>query len=79
MRNRRQVASWLERQEWYEAWIYNMHIQNYLDPDQVDEYIYGLHGEDTIFNSVVFRQTPEGQDYWENVNQQFKDWYNGND
>lgn len=44
----------------------------------MDEFIFGLNDEETIFNSIVFRQTPEGQEFWENVNQQFLDWYNDN-
>ena len=78
MKNRRQIARWLEKQEWYEAWIYNMNIQGYLDPQQMDEFIFGLNDEETIINSIVFRQTHEGQEFWDNVNQQFLDWYNDN-
>lgn len=78
MKNRRKIARWLEQQEWYEAWIDNMNIQGYLDPEQMNEYIYGLNDEHTIISSMVFTQTPEGQEFWDNVNQEFLDWYNDN-
>lgn len=71
------VAKWLEKQEWYEAWIDNMNLQDFLSEDSKLEYILGLRGEETICDSITWAITPEGYDYWEEINRQFKAWFYG--
>lgn len=71
------VAKWLEKQEWYEAWLENMNLQDFMSEGQKLEYTLGLHGEETISDSIVWMMTPEGYDYWEEINRQFKAWFYG--
>ena len=73
------VAKWLQKQEWYEAWLDNMRLQDFLSEGRKHEYALGLYGEVTICDSIVWLMTPEGYDYWDEINQQFIRWYNGNE
>lgn len=70
------VAKWLQKQEWYEAWLDNMNLQD-LDEALILEYKCGLHGEDTISNSFIWMVTPEGYDYWREIDKQFREWFYG--
>lgn len=70
------VAKWLEKQEWYQAWLDNMHLQD-LAADLILEYTSGLYGKNTIDNSFIWMVTPEGYDYWKQINEEFKAWYDG--
>ena len=70
------VAKWLEKQEWYEAWLDNMNLQD-LDEALILEYKCGLRGKDTISNSFIWMVTPEGYDYWKKINEEFKAWFYG--
>ena len=69
------VAKWLEKQEWFDAWVENMRQQ---DVENAEEYIRGFWGEITLVNSFIWLATPEGEDYWEDINKQFLEWYNEN-
>lgn len=68
------VAKWLEKQEWFDAWVENMRLQ---DVEYVEEYIRGFRGEITLVNSFVWQMTPEGDDYWQEIDKQFKEWFYG--
>ena len=70
------VAKWLEKQEWYEAWLENMNLQD-LDETLILEYKCGLHGGHTIDHSIIWMITPEGYDYWKKINEELIDWYYG--
>ena len=72
------VAKWLEKQEWYEAWLDNMNLQD-LSENEKSQCIYGYYGLDTNRGSIIWMITPEGGDYWDEINQQFIRWYNGNE
>ena len=72
------VAKWLEKQEWYEAWLDNMNLQD-LSENEKSQCINGYYGLGTIRGSIIWMITPEGDDYWDEINQQFIRWYNGNE
>lgn len=48
------------------------------DVENAEEYIRGFWGEITLVNSFIWLATPEGEDYWEDINKQFLEWYNEN-
>lgn len=73
-KTRAAVAKWLQKQEWFDAWVENMRLQ---DVGNADEYILGFWDEFTLVNSFVWQMTPEGYDYWCEIEKQFKKWYYG--
>lgn len=75
-RSSQAVAKWLREQEWYEAWIDNLTLQE-EDQNIIQWFIEGNVGSSTIQTSIVWYQTPEGDDYWREINRQFKEWYYG--
>lgn len=77
-RSSQAVAKWLREQEWYEAWIDNLTLQE-EDQNIIQWFIEGNVGSSTIQCSIVWYQTPEGDDYWREINRQFKEWYYGNE
>ena len=82
MKTPEQIKAWLEAQPWYEL------FKSYtLDEDanphtDVDGFKYdsektlsGIRGDSTIVSAFVWRRTNEGYDFWNNVNNQFYEWY----
>ena len=75
-KTRAAIAKWLEKQEWYEAWIDNLNLFR-EDPEVINDFINGLFDEGTIMMGFPWRMTPEGDEYWRGINQQFQEWYYG--
>ena len=77
-RTREAIAKWLEKQEWYEVFCDNMVLQSRATETKY-ECINGLFYEDTISGAFSWAFTPEGDEYWREINKGFIAWYNGND
>lgn len=75
-RNSATVAKWLREQEWYDAWVDNLELQE-DDLAIVNWYKAGHELEKTLTGSIIWHLTPEGDEYWRNINEQFKEWYYG--
>ena len=75
-RTRQAIAKWLKNQEWYEAFCDNMVLQS-RSTEQIYECINGLFYESTISGAFSWSFTPEGDDYWRNINNVFETWYYG--
>ena len=72
------VAKWLEEQEWYESWTDNMILQS-DKTEEIRAYICGEAGPNTLSHSFCWWLSPEGDEYWRGINQQFQEWYYGDD
>lgn len=70
------VANFLLEQEWYDAWYDNLILQE-EDFDLVRHFVEGHEGASTIENSIVWYLTPEGDEYWREINKRFKEWFYG--
>lgn len=75
-RNSTTVAKWLRKQEWYDAWVDNLELQE-DDIAIVNWFKAGHELGATLICSIVWHLTPEGDEYWRNINEQFKEWYYG--
>lgn len=70
------VSLWMEDQEWFDAWNDNLVLQ-VEDDDLRIWYAEGHEGVETIKNSIIWYLTPEGYDYWREIDKQFRKWYYG--
>lgn len=77
-RTRQEIAKWLKKQEWYEAYCDNMVFQS-RSIETIYKYTNGFYDVDTIFGAFTWAFTPEGDEYWRKINKGFIAWYNGND
>lgn len=55
------AAAWLKEQPWYGQFLDNMLNRGGLCTDADD----GRYGKDTIRRAFVWKDTPEGFDFWE--------------
>ena len=76
MRSSAAVAKWLQEQEWYEAWVDNHELQE-DDIAIVNWYKAGYELSNTLTGSIMWDLTPEGDEYWRGINEQFRDWFYG--
>ena len=82
MKTPEQIKAWLEAQPWYELFK-SYTLDEDANPDtDVDGLKYnsektlsGIRGDSTIVFAFVWCRTNEGYDFWNNVNNQFYEWY----
>lgn len=69
----RQIKKWLKKQPWYNRFVYNMDNSRNSSYDHI---LSGNEGAFTIRISFIWKNSPEGHDFWENIDNQFIQWYN---
>lgn len=72
MKTQKQIRKWLQTQEWYPQFKKNMR----KEPEDKQKYILiGKAYSETIKGAFIWNGTPEGINFWWNVNIQFLKWY----
>lgn len=72
------VAKWLQKQEWYDSFIETLDRFREYDSEDVGRFLDGSMKEDTIYRAFPWYLSPEGMDFWKEIDKQFRDWYNEN-
>ena len=70
------VAKWLQKQEWYDSFIETLYRFRDYDSD-VARFLDGSMKEDTIYLAFPWYFSPEGMDFWNDIDKQFREWFYG--
>lgn len=78
MKTKEEVKKWIEKQEWFKAYVKNIYIDR-LDnePSAMERFLSGSLEMDTISGAFVWSNTEEGSKFWSNIDKEFKNWYRG--
>ena len=71
------VSKWLQKQEWYESYIETLERFREYDNEDIKRFLRGHMMEDTIYAAFPWYLSPEGMDFWKDINKQFKEWFYG--
>ena len=71
------VSKWLKKQEWYESYIETLERFREYDNEDIERFLKGHMMEDTIYAAFPWYLSPEGMDFWKDINKQFKEWFYG--
>ena len=71
------VAKWLQKQEWYESYIETLERYREYDNEDIERFLKGHMMEYTICAAFPWYLSPEGMDFWEDIDKQFKEWFYG--
>lgn len=88
-----EIECWLKKQSWFNSFKSNIEkylIDCYKDENgnltgedyklidkESEELITGLHDKTTISDAFAWMDTPEGSNYWGNIEYKFLKWYFG--
>ena len=73
-RSKTDIQKWLKTRDWYEKYVENLKGE-YQDISQRQKFLFGDKGASTISAAFLYMDTPEGSDYWVNIEEQFLKWY----
>lgn len=78
MKTKEEIKKWIEKQEWFKAYVKNIYI-NRLDsnPSAMERFLSGSKEKDTISGAFIWDNTEEGGKFWNNVDKEFQNWYRG--
>ena len=71
------VAKWLQKQEWYESFIETLNRFREYDSEDVGRFLDGSMKADTIYLAFPWYLSPEGMDFWQEIDKQFREWFYG--
>lgn len=71
------VSKWLKKQEWYESFIETLERFREYDREDINRFLKGTMLEDTIYAAFPWYLSPEGMDFWKDIDKQFRDWFYG--
>lgn len=64
------ISEWLSKQPWRFKFIDNL-INKNCSPDRILCILIGSNNKSTISGSFSWYRTPEGHNYWDNINDEF--------
>lgn len=73
-RSKSDIKKWLKERDWYNRYVDNLKVE-YQDISQRQKFLFGDKGTNTISAAFLYRDTPEGTEYWTKVEEQFLKWY----
>lgn len=71
------VSKWLQKQEWYESFVETLERFRDYDLEDMNRFLKGIMLEDTIYAAFPWYLSPEGMDFWQDIDKQFREWFNG--
>ena len=77
MRSSAAVAKWLQEQEWYDSFIETLDRFREYDSEDVGRFLDGSMNVDTIYLAFPWYLSPEGMDFWQEIDKQFREWFYG--
>ena len=78
MKTKEEIKKWLEKQEWFKAYVKNIYIDRLgSDHSAMERLLSGSVEKDTISGAFIWDNTEEGSKFWNNVNKEFQNWYRG--
>ena len=83
-KTKEEIIQYLKTQNWGSMWIDNINLHaTSVVPNDIDEHLekkfshyYSHLGRWMICNAVSIRNTPQGSEYWEAVQNEWRGWYN---
>lgn len=75
MKNYVQIADYIRKARWFGEFLENLRRER--GSHDINDFLNGLYGEETIVDAFVWAKTPQGRSYWDNANGNFLDWLNG--
>lgn len=75
MKTPEQIKAWLEAQPWYEQFEINV-IRNWITSLKARKTFSGENGIITIALAFNWQATNEGFEFWNDVDNKFRNWYN---
>lgn len=73
-RSKTEIKKWLKTRDWYEKYVNNLKVE-YQDIYQRQKFLSGENDTSTISAAFCYRDTPEGIEYWSQIEEQFLKWY----
>lgn len=75
-RTAQEIKDYLQGKEWSRWYRDNlMDFQCRTDPSAVNTFLGGYERQETLRKAFIWRDTPEGFYFWQEMNRQFLDWY----
>ena len=71
------VSKWLKKQEWHESFIETLERFREYDCEDIERFLSGHMMENTIYEAFPWYLSPEGMDFWGDIDKQFKEWFYG--
>lgn len=82
MKSKKQIVAWLKVQPWYEDFVFNcvkrskeLSVNAESLAKHINHKVSGELGVNVIFGSFVWKDTPQGHEFWKEVNTEFHYWY----
>ena len=71
------VSKWLQKQEWYESYVETLGRYSEYDGEYMDKFLSGHMMEETVHLAFPWYLSPDGVDFWIDIDKQFKEWFYG--
>lgn len=71
------ISKWLQKQDWYESYVENLERYRDYDSEGIKRFLNGCMYDETIIVAFPWYLSPEGYDYWREINNEFAEWYYG--
>ena len=73
-RSKNDIKKWLKEKKWYQKYADNLKIE-YPDINERRKFLSGDKNTSTISAAFCYRDTPEGVDFWSQIEEMFLKWY----
>lgn len=73
-RSKSDIKKWLKQKDWYQQYIDNLKVE-YPNINARQKFLLGENEQYTISSAFCYRDTPEGIEYWSQIEEMFLRWY----
>lgn len=75
-KSKEEIKLWLGEQPWFPAFAANI-LRSHNRP-YINSIVSGDYGGSTIAIAFSWKTSPEGENFWRNIEKQYREWYDGN-
>lgn len=72
-----QVSEWLRKQKWLRKFVGNIRNLTETSKTEALRILGGYYGANTIAAGFDWDRSPQGKEYWQTKDREFKEWYYG--
>lgn len=76
MRTAKEIRKYLKQQKWYKDFVRNTRFRFKYSKSKAKYVIRGYCKKDTIACAFLWDRIPQDHEYWEAIDNRFRNWYN---